>query len=162
MFCKLSFLLPHWAVCMRLSHQPTTRNLRQNPTQRKSMRKGTGVIPDTPAPAHWAELDPAFSACGIGRQQSPINIETAFTQSLDRLQVHYRPSKLAISNNGHTIQHPVDPGSFLEIGSERYEVIAIPFPCTKRRSYRRQAVCHGYSLGTQKSGRKTSRSDGSY
>lgn len=78
-------------------------------------------------PAHWAELDPAFAACGIGRQQSPINIETAFTQSLDQLQIHYRPGKLAVTNNGHTIQHPVDPGSFLEIGPERYELLQFHF-----------------------------------
>ena len=78
-------------------------------------------------PTHWAELDPAFAACGTGRQQSPINIETAFTQSLDRLQTHYQPTRLAITNNGHTIQHPVAPGSFLEIGKERYQLLQFHF-----------------------------------
>ncbi|SFN22126.1 carbonic anhydrase [Formivibrio citricus] len=78
-------------------------------------------------PAHWAELDPAFAACGIGRQQSPINIETAFAQSLDRLQIRYQPNKLAILNNGHTIQHPVEPGSHLEIGKNRYQLLQFHF-----------------------------------
>lgn len=78
-------------------------------------------------PAHWAELDPAFAACGIGRQQSPINIETAFIQPLDHLQVRYQPTKLAVTNNGHTIQHPVDPGSLLDIGKDQYQLLQFHF-----------------------------------
>lgn len=78
-------------------------------------------------PAHWAELDPAFAACAAGRQQSPINIEKAFTQSLDSLQVKYQPTKLSVFNNGHTLQHAVEAGNFLEIGQDRYQLLQFHF-----------------------------------
>lgn len=78
-------------------------------------------------PAHWADLDPAFAACASGRQQSPINIDKAYTQSLDPLLIKYQPTKLSVLNNGHTLQHAIEAGNFLEIGPDRYQLLQFHF-----------------------------------
>lgn len=59
------------------------------------------------SPEHWAELDQLFTACKVGKAQSPINIieeEVKENKSLSPIQVEYSPSNLSIVNNGHTIQ----------------------------------------------------------
>lgn len=78
-------------------------------------------------PEHWAELDPAFATCAQGQQQSPINIATVYSQQLDALNFKYQPSRIAILNNGHSIQHDYDPGSFLEVGAQRYQLVQLHF-----------------------------------
>lgn len=78
-------------------------------------------------PEHWAKLDPAFATCAQGQQQSPIDISTVYSQQLDKLSFNYQPSRIAIVNNGHSIQHDYDPGSFLEVGSQRYQLVQLHF-----------------------------------
>lgn len=80
-------------------------------------------------PAHWAELDRTFSACSMGKQQSPINIQTKSVHSaaLPPLEFNYKPGALHIVDNGHTIQANIDPGSFLAFGKDRYELIQLHF-----------------------------------
>ena len=34
-------------------------------------------------PANWAGMEPAFKACGMGKRQSPINIETRDAEKVD-------------------------------------------------------------------------------
>lgn len=102
------------------SHAKTTHNTAAHEKGHWSYSGETG-------PTFWGHLDPAFSACASGQQQSPINIETAFMQSLDRLQIHYQPTKLSILNNGHTLQHTVDTGNYLDIGPDRYQLLQFHF-----------------------------------
>lgn len=40
-------------------------------------------------PAHWGELDPAYEMCGIGKNQSPINISSTNEQDLANIAFHY-------------------------------------------------------------------------
>lgn len=56
---------------------------------------------------HWGELDPTFSACVNGTEQSPINIEISQinpNKVLDKIDINYQPTKFTLMNNGHTIQ----------------------------------------------------------
>ncbi len=73
-------------------------------------------------PAHWGELDPQFAACKTGHQQSPVNIAGAQSADLPAIQFEYKPSALHIINNGHTIEINYAPGSFIRVGSKRYEL----------------------------------------
>ncbi|PHV13426.1 carbonate dehydratase [Chitinimonas sp. BJB300] len=73
-------------------------------------------------PARWGTMNSAYSQCVEGKTQSPINIEGAVQQKLDPLKIAYGLSKLAITNNGHTIQVNIEPGSWLEALGERYEL----------------------------------------
>jgi carbonic anhydrase len=80
-------------------------------------------------PTHWAEMDGEFAACGTGKNQSPIDISTKIVHraALPSLGFDYRSSALHIIDNGHSIQANVDPGSFLNVGNERYELVQLHF-----------------------------------
>ncbi|MBE9609489.1 carbonic anhydrase [Chitinilyticum piscinae] len=78
-------------------------------------------------PENWAGLDAANGLCASGRQQSPIDIRTTYSMALDPLQFDYKPTKLNVLNNGHTIQHNIEPGSWLQVGNDRYQLLQFHF-----------------------------------
>ena len=78
-------------------------------------------------PEHWGK---DFTMCGIGRNQSPIDIiedrridvqvteqQTAGSKSLSFLQIQpdYQDVPLRIVNNGHTVEIHYDPGSTMTV-----------------------------------------------
>ena len=69
---------------------------------------------DSVGPAKWGTL-PGNEACAIGKQQTPINIVAGVTkpQDLPNLLFAYKPSRLSMTNNGHTVQMTYDAGSTL-------------------------------------------------
>jgi carbonic anhydrase len=71
-------------------------------------------------PEHWAELDPKFAACKVGRRQSPIDIQKTDTADLPPLQFDYQPSPLRIVDNGHTVMVTYAPGSSIRVGDRTY------------------------------------------
>jgi len=78
-------------------------------------------------PAHWAELEPAFEACGKGQLQSPIDIRQAVKAALPALQFAYNPVSPNLTNNGHTIQVNVPAGQTLTVGDQTYELLQFHF-----------------------------------
>jgi len=78
-------------------------------------------------PAAWASLSPEFSACKLGHLQSPIDIHGAKVADLPAIRFEYRPSPLKIVDSGHTIQVNYAPGSAIEVGGTRYELIQFHF-----------------------------------
>lgn len=54
----------------------------------------------------WGGLDPTFKTCGIGKRQSPINIEEREAErgGLKPIPFNYKAGPGEIVNNGHTIQ----------------------------------------------------------
>lgn len=77
--------------------------------------------------AHWAEMNPAYEACGTGRAQSPIDIRDAKVEALPPLQFAYGHVSPAIVNNGHTVQVNVPEGHFLQVGEHRYQLVQFHF-----------------------------------
>jgi carbonic anhydrase len=88
-------------------------------------------------PSHWAQLSPEFASCGIGHEQSPIDIVTSAAVPLHSGTSGFDPVRFGptaqqavpvdIVNNGHTIQvDSVGSGSLL-IGSERYVLQQLHF-----------------------------------
>ena len=73
-------------------------------------------------PKHWAKLDPAYSACAMGHNESPINIAHAEPADLPLLKIDYNPASLNIIDNGHTIQVNLPPGSSLTVGDKTYNL----------------------------------------
>jgi len=73
-------------------------------------------------PAHWGELDKTYKTCGVGKEQSPIDIRSAKTENLPRIAFFYHPSPLRLIDNGHTIQVNYAPGSFITVGDQKYEL----------------------------------------
>ena len=78
-------------------------------------------------PAHWAELAPAFKACGVGTRQSPIDIHDTVKVDQDPLQFNYKAGGFAVLDDGHTVLAIVSPGSYLSLNGRRYELVEVRF-----------------------------------
>lgn len=79
-------------------------------------------------PEHWATLDNKFELCGSGKQQSPIDIQTAGMKLHPQpIEFHYGTSAINVINNGHTIQANYDKGSYAMIGGKRYDLLQFHF-----------------------------------
>ena len=76
-------------------------------------------------PGHWAEMSAANHACGAGRAQSPIELASAQRGDLPELAFHYKSAPLIIENDGHTLKFPQPAGSWLAIGTARYELLQV-------------------------------------
>ncbi len=73
-------------------------------------------------PAQWSNLDPGFSACSVGSEQSPVNLADGVRADLAPVQLDYKPMALHIVNNGHTIQVNAEPGSVMRMHGETYRL----------------------------------------
>ena len=78
-------------------------------------------------PKKWATLDPAYSECKVGHEQSPIDIRHAKKADLPPIQFDYAPSPLTVVDNGHTVMVNYEPGSFLTVGDHRYQLTQFHF-----------------------------------
>jgi carbonic anhydrase len=78
-------------------------------------------------PAEWGSLDPEFGTCKLGKLQSPIDIRGAKAADLPPIKFDYKPSTLKIIDNGHTIQVDYAPGSSIDVGGTRYELLQFHF-----------------------------------
>jgi carbonic anhydrase len=81
---------------------------------------------------HWSDLDPAYAACNSGKEQSPIDIQTAEKADLPPLRFEYKSGPLKyLVNNGHTIRvnyhDPAGSGNFLIVGDKRYQLTQFHF-----------------------------------
>lgn len=88
--------------------------------------------PSSPiGPLHWADIDPGFSTCGTGLQQSPVNLEPASAAALHGppLRLRYHASELAIENTGHVVEVAIPAGveDVLRIGRDEYALTQYHF-----------------------------------
>ncbi len=78
-------------------------------------------------PSEWGALSPEFATCKRGKNQSPIDIRGAKAADLPAIKFDYKPSPLKVIDNGHTIQVNYAPGSSMEVGGTRYELVQFHF-----------------------------------
>jgi carbonic anhydrase len=79
-------------------------------------------------PEHWWEICPPSNfTCVAGTRQSPIDLPAAPRGDLPKLSFHYEPTPLEVENNGNTIEVEVEPGSFLRLSQERFELVQFHF-----------------------------------
>jgi carbonic anhydrase len=78
-------------------------------------------------PEHWGSLDPGFSVCSSGSEQSPIDLTGAETEALSEIGFDYAPSPISILNDGHTIQVDYQAGSGIALDGMRYELVRFHF-----------------------------------
>jgi len=74
-------------------------------------------------PEHWGDLSPDFVQCRVGVNQSPINIVDAVEADLPPLVLDYTTNAIDLVNNGHTAQMNVEPGSYLRVEGEEFELL---------------------------------------
>ena len=78
-------------------------------------------------PRAWARLDPDYSACATGRQQSPIDIRGGIAGRLEPLRFDYRAGRFDVLDTGHTVQVNAPPGNAIELAGTRYELQQLHF-----------------------------------
>lgn len=91
-------------------------------------------------PQAWAQLQPTFNLCAIGKRQSPIHIEesAALVGPAEPLQIHYQPSKGTVVNNGHTIQVDLETENTLTVRGSVYKLVQFHFhhPAEEKLNYK--------------------------
>ncbi len=73
-------------------------------------------------PENWGTLNPKFSTCDKGVNQSPINLAGFIESDLPPLYLVYESGGHEILNNGHTIQVNYQPGSWFRMDNRVYEL----------------------------------------
>jgi carbonic anhydrase len=75
-------------------------------------------------PLRWGKLDPAYSACSKGHEQSPIDIKGArLNKALQPIEFHYRAGSVTLENTGHGIVARVNPGNYIVADGVRYDLL---------------------------------------
>lgn len=78
-------------------------------------------------PQAWSEVDPSFSACKLGHEQSPIDIHGAHKANLAPLALDYHGSAAEVVNNGHTVQVNLSEGGSLTLDGVAYKLVQFHF-----------------------------------
>jgi carbonic anhydrase len=95
-------------------------------------------------PQNWGKLKPEFSACAIGKRQTPINIEDSATLHgpAEALQFNYNPSSGSVVNNGHTIQVDLQGDNSMTVRGVNYRLVQFHFhtPSEEQVNYRASAM----------------------
>ena len=73
-------------------------------------------------PQHWGQLDPAYSSCASGRQQSPVNLHGFADGKLPPIRFQYGAGGHELFNNGHTVQVNYTVGSDITLDGHRYDL----------------------------------------
>ncbi|MEX3070318.1 carbonic anhydrase [Vibrio alginolyticus] len=68
-------------------------------------------------PEHWGEF---ASECALGKNQSPINIQSATQAELAKLQLDYKGKVVALTNNGHTLQTSLEGENSLLVDGKQF------------------------------------------
>ena len=74
-------------------------------------------------PEHWSELEADYATCGLGRNQSPIDLTGFVEADLKPLTFSYKAWATDIVYNGHSVQISYAPGSVLTIDGHAFELM---------------------------------------
>ena len=78
-------------------------------------------------PQTWGGLKPEFTLCGTGQRQSPIDIRGGLAVDLDPVKFDYQAARFGVIDNGHTVQANIAPGSGIDIGGKRFDLVQFHF-----------------------------------
>ncbi len=73
-------------------------------------------------PEYWGELDPEFSDCSSGKNQSPVDLTEMIEGNLPPIEFQYKAGENEILNNGHAIQINYTPGSTISVSGHTFEL----------------------------------------
>ena len=78
-------------------------------------------------PAAWGRLSSEYALCAVGNRQSPIDIVGATQAEVPPVAFHYRPMKLEVEHNGHTVEVVSTSENWIEVGGARYDLTQFHF-----------------------------------
>ncbi|GAB1584192.1 carbonic anhydrase family protein [Phyllobacterium phragmitis] len=68
-----------------------------------------------------------YRNCGVGLNQSPIDLNHEIKASLPQLEIEYGNNFVSVENNGHTVLVTAGKGNHLIVDEERYDLIQCHF-----------------------------------
>ena len=74
-------------------------------------------------PAHWGSIDPAYSACSTGAEQSPIDLTRAARRALPGLQLSLKSATFQLHNNGHSVEARAAASGGVNLGGVAYTLL---------------------------------------
>lgn len=75
-------------------------------------------------PDQWGKLDQEWKMCQVGKEQSPINIQTKkVLVNAGHLNFSYELASDNIINNGHTLQINFNKGNFVEWNGDKFNLL---------------------------------------
>src|SRR5438105_10544890 len=77
-------------------------------------------------PDRWGQMEAEWSACDVGRQQSPIDLKSAKKGVLPPLQITYADAPLVVQNTSHEIKLPVANGT-IRFGTQEATLVQYHF-----------------------------------
>jgi len=72
------------------------------------------------APQNWSKINPEFSECANGKNQSPVDIRNTFAVHATPLTIRYGVAPESVVNNGHSVQVNVPQGDTLIVDGETF------------------------------------------
>ena len=72
------------------------------------------------APEHWGSLDPAYTLCTAGVNQSPIDLTDCIKAELEPIKFNYSGLVTEIVHNGRTIQAKYTAGSTINVNGHTF------------------------------------------
>ena len=86
------------------------------------------------SPEKWGDLDPSFILCRLGKEQSPIAIESSCIKedsSKNSISLHYKESKISLYDKGTNLDYLVksngEEENYLLIDNHKYFLIGFHF-----------------------------------
>ncbi len=73
-------------------------------------------------PSKWGALSSEYKECGIGLNQSPIDLTNALSTNLPPLVLNYQGESKDIIDNGHTIEVEMASGNSLKMDGKEFEL----------------------------------------
>lgn len=73
-------------------------------------------------PAAWADLDPAYSMCASGREQSPIDLSEAARGAVAQPRFAYARATFHLHDTGHSIEAVAPPGNEVDVAGVAYRL----------------------------------------
>ncbi len=77
-------------------------------------------------PANWGDMA-GYRTCGVGAEQSPVDLKGPVPATLAPPEVHWRAMPLSVVNNGHTIEVTAPAGSFVVLDGRRFDLVQFHF-----------------------------------
>ena len=71
-------------------------------------------------PSHWASLNEDYALCGLGQNQSPVNLTGFVEADLPALDLRYDAPGQEVVNNGHTVQVNTAAGGVLRVDGQEF------------------------------------------
>lgn len=78
-------------------------------------------------PERWGDLSPDYALAKSGIEQSPIDLYDGASLDLPEIDFHYRPTRIDLVYNGHTVEQEDTGGCYIEVGGNRYTLAQFHF-----------------------------------